>query len=137
MSSKTVTKHKPKSHPKGWLFCLAAALVVSLLALRAKRRRIRFAFAARSCRGAFHMRPKTSHIQNGRIWNPPLRSRLERANHGAKRSYPSAYLSRTVEDACPYKRYFTFLEKCVIITSTNNFQKLFLQKAVRGLLQMA
>ena len=90
MSSKTVTKHKPKSHPKGWLFCLAAALVVSLLALRAKRRRIRFAFAARSCRGAFHMRPKTSHIQNGRIWNPPLRSRLERANHGAKRSYPSA-----------------------------------------------
>ena len=37
--------------------------------------------------------------------------------------YPSACLSRTVGDACPYKRYFTFLEKCVIITSINNFQK--------------
>ena len=32
---------------------------------------------------------------------PPLRSGVERANHGAKRSYPCAR-KRTVEDACPY-----------------------------------
>ena len=29
-------------------------------------------------------------------------------------------------DACPYKRYFTFFEKYVIIVSTNNFQFVFL-----------
>jgi len=39
-----------------------------------------FSFPPRYCRGAFHMRPKTSHRQNGRIWNPPLRSGVERAN---------------------------------------------------------
>ena len=41
------------------------------------------------------------------------------------------------KDACPYKRYFTFFEKYGIIFSPNNFQKLFLQKAVRELLQLA
>lgn len=44
MSSKTVTKHNAKRTPIGVLFALAGALVASKLALRAKRRRIRFAF---------------------------------------------------------------------------------------------
>ena len=44
MSSISVAKHKQKSYPIGWLFCLAAALVASKLAPRAKRRGIRFGF---------------------------------------------------------------------------------------------
>ena len=39
------------SHPSGWLFYLAAALVASKLAPQAKRRRIRFAFSRICCRG--------------------------------------------------------------------------------------
>ena len=44
------------------------------------------------------------------------------ANHNAKDTLGRPFCIR------PYKRHFTFLEKCVIITSINNFQKLFLYK---------
>ena len=56
MSSKTVTKHNKKSHPIGWLFLLAGALVASKLALRAKRRRIRFAFEPKAVGELAHQR---------------------------------------------------------------------------------
>ena len=44
MSSISVAKHNAKRTPIGVLFALAGALVASKLALRAKRRRIRFVF---------------------------------------------------------------------------------------------
>ena len=140
MSSIKARTHKQKSHPLGWLFCLAGALVASKLALRANRRRIRFAFATRRsnifCRAGVYSRRFVFHrlFSAGASPRPTIKRRVCESRSEAE--LPMCP-KRTVEDACPYKRYFTFFEKYVIILSTNNSQKLFLQKAVRGLLQLA
>ena len=56
MSSISVAKHNAKRTPIGVLFALAGALVASLLALRAKRRRIRFAFEPKAVGELAHQR---------------------------------------------------------------------------------
>ena len=76
--------------PSGVLFALAGALVASKLAPQAKRRGIRFAFAACGGRGWRPRQPVFVKDFFGSSRRRPLRSGAERANHGAKRSYPSA-----------------------------------------------
>ena len=76
--------------PIGVLFALDGALVASNLALRAKQRRIRFAFEPKAVGGA---------------GSPADRRRI--LAFAKQKRVPSCN-KRTVKDACPYKRYLTF-----------------------------
>ena len=84
------------SHPLGWLFCLAEALVASKLAPRAKQRRIRFAFEPKAVSyhsertkiaERFVSRTFSSEIPNTTLWRwilALLRFRLRSGWHGRK-----------------------------------------------------
>ena len=121
MSSISVAKYNVKGRNSVlFSFWLGRRTLRSSLRKREARSGMGFAFAARRSTSSLVRRRASESRSEAEL--PPV-PKADMSTTFAKRTWQVC--QRQTLDACPYKRYFTFFEKYVIITSTNNFQKLF------------